>query len=315
MIGYIARRLLALIPLLFIISFVVFGMTLLIPGDPAVTIAGGTHAQPADVARVRHELHFDRPLLVRYGYWLKDTLHGDLGVSYLHNTRVADEIARRFPVTLSMALGALALTILIGVPAGIIAGTKPGSIRDRTTTLGSSVGIAMPDFWVAMLLVVIFAVRLGVLPAQGYVAPEQSLTGWARHLALPWLAMGLAGAAAFSRQLRGSMIDALEQDYIRTAKAKGATRRSIVLKHALKNASFIPITVLGLQFAYMLGGTVVLENIFSLNGIGRYYFTALVEKDIPVIQGVTLFVAITFVVINLAIDIAYGFLNPKVRLS
>ena len=315
MIGYIARRLLALIPLLFIISFVVFGMTLLIPGDPAVTIAGGTHAQPADVARVRHELHFDRPLLVRYGYWLKDTLHGDLGVSYLHNTRVADEIARRFPVTLSMALGALALTILIGVPAGIIAGTKPGSIRDRTTTLGSSVGIAMPDFWVAMLLVVIFAVRLGVLPAQGYVAPEQSLTGWARHLALPWLAMGLAGAAAFSRQLRGSMIDALEQDYIRTAKAKGATRRRIVLKHALKNASFIPITVLGLQFAYMLGGTVVLENIFSLNGIGRYYFTALVEKDIPVIQGVTLFVAITFVVINLAIDIAYGFLNPKVRLS
>ena len=315
MIGYIARRLLALIPLLFIISFVVFGMTLLIPGDPAVTIAGGTHAQPADVARVRHELHFDRPLLVRYGYWLRDTLHGDLGVSYLHNTRVADEIARRFPVTLSMALGALALTILIGVPAGIIAGTKPGSIRDRTTTLGSSVGIAMPDFWVAMLLVVIFAVRLGVLPAQGYVAPEQSLTGWARHLALPWLAMGLAGAAAFSRQLRGSMIDALEQDYIRTAKAKGATRRRIVLKHALKNASFIPITVLGLQFAYMLGGTVVLENIFSLNGIGRYYFTALVEKDIPVIQGVTLFVAITFVVINLAIDIAYGFLNPKVRLS
>jgi len=315
MIGYIARRLLALIPLLFIISFVVFGMTLLIPGDPAVTIAGGTHAQPADVARVRHELHFDRPLLVRYGYWLKDTLHGDLGVSYLHNTRVADEIARRFPVTLSMALGALALTILIGVPAGIIAGTKPGSLRDRTTTLGSSVGIAMPDFWVAMLLVVIFAVRLGVLPAQGYVAPEQSLTGWARHLALPWLAMGLAGAAAFSRQLRGSMIDALEQDYIRTAKAKGATRRRIVLKHALKNASFIPITVLGLQFAYMLGGTVVLENIFSLNGIGRYYFTALVEKDIPVIQGVTLFVAITFVVINLAIDIAYGFLNPKVRLS
>ncbi|HWS47512.1 MAG TPA: ABC transporter permease [Acidimicrobiia bacterium] len=315
MIGYIARRLLALIPLLFIISFVVFGMTLLIPGDPAVTIAGGTHAQPADVARVRHELHFDRPLLVRYGYWLRDTLHGDLGVSYLHNTRVADEIARRFPVTLSMALGALALTILIGVPAGIIAGTKPGSLRDRTTTLGSSVGIAMPDFWVAMLLVVIFAVRLGVLPAQGYVAPEQSLTGWARHLALPWLAMGLAGAAAFSRQLRGSMIDALEQDYIRTAKAKGATRRRIVLKHALKNASFIPITVLGLQFAYMLGGTVVLENIFSLNGIGRYYFTALVEKDIPVIQGVTLFVAITFVVINLAIDIAYGFLNPKVRLS
>jgi peptide/nickel transport system permease protein len=315
MIGYIARRLLALIPLLFIISFVVFGMTLLIPGDPAIAIAGGLNAKPEDVARVRHDLHFDRPLVVQYGYWLKDAVRGDLGQSYLHNTKVADEIGRRFPVTLSMALGALVLTILLGVPAGIIAGTKPGSVRDRATTLGSSVGIAMPDFWVAMVLVVWFAVRLHWVPAQGYVAPGRSLVEWARHLALPWLAMGMAGAASFARQLRGALIDALEQDYARTAEAKGASRSRVVLKHALKNASLIPITVLGLQFAYMLGGTVVLENIFSLNGVGRYFFQALIEKDIPIIQGVTLFVAVTFVVINLVIDVAYGYLNPKVRLA
>jgi len=315
MLGYIARRLLALIPLLLIITFVVFAMTLLIPGDPAIEIAGGLHARPEDVARVRHELHFDRSMPVRYGFWLDDAVHGDLGQSYLHNSDVAAEIRRRFPVTLSMALGALVITILIGVPAGIIAGTRPGSVRDRTTTLGSSVGIAMPDFWVAMVLIVIFAVRLQLLPAQGYVPPNVSVWQWMRHLALPWIAMGFAGAASFARQLRGSLIDTLEQDYVRTAEAKGASRRRVVFKHALKNAAFIPVTVLGLQFAYMLGGTVVLENIFSLNGVGRYFYQALIEKDIPVIQGVTLFVALTFVLINLGIDIAYGYLNPKVRLS
>jgi peptide/nickel transport system permease protein len=315
MIGYVARRLLALIPLLFVITFVVFAMTLLVPGDPAIQIAGGLNAEPEDVARVRHELHFDEPTIVRYGYWLRDAVRGDLGQSYLHNTEVAEEIRRRFPVTLSMALGALVLTIVLGVPAGIIAGTKPGSVRDRATTLGSSVGIAMPDFWVAMVLVVWFAVRLNWVPSQGYVAPAESVTEWARHLVLPWLAMGLAGAASFARQLRGALIDALEQDYVRTAYAKGAARPRVVLKHALKNASFIPVTVLGLQFAYMLGGTVVLENLFSLSGVGRYFFQALIEKDIPVIQGVTLFVAVTFVVINLVIDVAYGYLNPKVRLS
>jgi peptide/nickel transport system permease protein len=314
-IGYVARRLLALIPLLLIITFVVFGMTLLVPGDPAIEIAGGLNAKPEDVARVRHDLHFDQPLLAQYRYWLSDAVHGDLGQSYLQNTRVADEIKTRFPVTLSMALGALAVTVLLGVPAGIIAGTRPRSARDRAVTLGTSVGIAMPDFWLAMVFIVWFAVKLQWLPAQGYVPPAESVTEWAKHLALVWLAMGIAGAASFARQLRGALIDTLEQDYIRTAQAKGASRRRVVLKHALKNASFIPVTVLGLQFAYMLGGTVVLESIFSINGIGRYFFTGLVRKDLPVIQGVTLFVAVTFVVVNLVIDIVYGYLNPKVRLT
>jgi peptide/nickel transport system permease protein len=314
-IGYVARRLLALIPLLFIITFVVFSMTLLVPGDPAIEIAGGTNAEPEDVARVREELHFDEPIIVQYGYWLRDAIHGDLGQSYLRNSRVTDELERRIPVTLSMAIGALFVTVLIGLPAGIIAGTRPRSARDRVVTVGSSAGIALPDFWLATIFVVWFAVDLGWLPAQGYVPPAESVVEWAKHLLLVWLALGIAGAASFARQLRGALIDTFEQDYIRTARAKGAGHRRVVYKHALKNASFIPITVLGLQFAYLLGGTVILEYIFSLNGIGGYFYTALISRDIPVIQGVTLFVAVTFVVVNLVIDLVYGYLNPKVRLT
>jgi peptide/nickel transport system permease protein len=290
-------------------------MTLLVPGDPAIEIAGGINAEPADVARVREELHFNEPVLVQYGYWLKDAVHGDLGHSYLRNSSVTDELKRRIPVTLSMALGALFITVLFGLPAGIIAGTRPRSTRDRTVTVASSAGVALPDFWLATIFVVWFAVDLGWFPAQGYVAPAESPTEWAKHLILPWLALGIAGAASFARQLRGALIDTLEQDYIRTAQAKGAGKRRVVYKHALKNASFIPITVLGLQFAYLLGGTVILEYIFSLNGIGGYFYTALVSRDIPVIQGVTLFVAVTFVIVNLVIDLVYGYLNPKVRLA
>jgi peptide/nickel transport system permease protein len=173
----------------------------------------------------------------------------------------------------------------------------------------------MPDFWLAMMLIVVFAVKLQWLPAISYVDFATSPWEWFRHLLLVWIAIGVPGAASFARQLRGAVIDAMEQDYVRTARAKGLRGYAIVLKHALKNAALVPVTVLGLQFAYTLGGTVVLERIFSFNGMGAYFFTALDLKDVPIIQGVTLLVAVTFVVVNLFVDVLYAYLNPRLRLA
>jgi peptide/nickel transport system permease protein len=214
-----------------------------------------------------------------------------------------------------MAIGALVVMLLLGVPLGIAAGTHPGSWMDRAVTLGTSAAIAIPDFWLAILLVIVFAVNLKALPAIGYVPITRSPVEWATHLYLPWLALGLGGSAPIARQLRGALIDVLDQDYIRTASAKGLRQRSVVFKHALKNAAIPPVTVIGIQFAYLLGGTVILEYIFAIPGLGQYFFVALNRRDLPVIQGVTLVIAMTFVFLNLLVDVLYAYLNPKVRLA
>jgi peptide/nickel transport system permease protein len=209
----------------------------------------------------------------------------------------------------------MVLTIVLGLPLGIIAAVRQGSLVDRFVTAGSSVALAMPDFWLGMILLSVFAISLRMLPSRGYVPFTDSPAAWATHLYLPWIAMGIPGAAGLARQVRGAMIDALEQDYIRTAESKGLRRRVVVFKHALKNASLAPVTVLGIGFAYMLGGSVIIEQIFTLNGMGRYFYLALFNKDLPVIQGVVLFSALIFVVLNLAVDLFYAYLNPKVRLG
>jgi peptide/nickel transport system permease protein len=313
--GYIARRLLALIPLLLLISFFVFAMAFVIPGDPAITLAGGLRADPAHIKEVRTQLGFDKPVVTQYGNWLGNALRGDLGDSILRKTSVTKEIRTRFPVTAAMAIGALGFMVLVGVPVGIASATRQGSLIDRAATVGTSTAIALPDFWLAMILVVVFAVKLKWLPAISYVPFKQSPLEWARHLLMPWIALGLAGAASLARQLRASLIDVLDADYIRTAAAKGLRGRMIIGKHALKNAAIVPVTVLGIQFAYLLGGTVVLEQIFSIPGIGQYFFLALNARDLPVIQGVTLIVALTFVLLNLFVDVLYAYINPKVRLA
>ena len=313
--AYIARRLLALIPLLLIVSFIVFSLSQLLPGDPARVIAGGQKATPEGIAKAREELHLDKGFFEQYVIWLGDVVHGDLGTSFFDHEPVSESIAQRFPITLSLALGAMVLTIVLGVPLGILAAVRQGSLVDRFVTAGSSVALAMPDFWLGMILLSVFAISLHVLPSRGYVPFTESPAGWATHLYLPWIAMGIPGAAGLARQVRGAMIDAMEQDYVRTAESKGLRRRVVVFKHALKNASLAPVTVLGIGFAYMLGGSVIIEQIFTLNGMGRYFYLALFNKDLPVIQGVVLFSALIFVVLNLAVDLFYAYLNPKVRLG
>jgi peptide/nickel transport system permease protein len=314
--AFIVRRLAALIPLLLLISFIVYALVLVIPGDPAQTIAGGTKADPATVLKIRHQLHLDDSLVHQYWRWLTHAVRGDLGHSlYPASQTVAQGIASRFPATLSLAVGGLLVALLIGIPAGILAGTRAGSLRDRTTTFASSLGIAVPDFWLAMILVVAFSVKVHALPATGYVGPTHSVTAWLKDLVLPCLALGAAGAATIARQLRGSLIDVLDQDYIRTAHAMGLRRRTVIGRHALKNAATPVLTLAGLQFAYLLGGTFIIEQIFSINGMGQYILGAIDKKDLPIIQGVVLVIAVVFVVVNLVVDVSYGLLIPKARES
>ncbi len=312
--AFIIRRLLALVPLLLLITFIVFALVLVIPGDPAQTLAGGTKADPATVVRLRHQLHLDEPLVAQYWRWLTHAARGDLGRPLFGGTQtVGQGIASRFPVTLGLTLGAMFVSLLIGIPGGILAGLRPGTWFDRGVTFGTSVGIAVPDFWLAMLLVVLLAVKTHLLPAIGYVGFSQSPLEWCKDMVLPCTALGLAGGATIARQLRGSLIDVLDQDYIRTARAMGLRGRTVIGKYALKNAAMPVLTLVGLQFAYLLGGTFIIEQIFSIPGMGRYILGAIDLKDLPVIQGVVLVTAVIFVLVNLVVDLCYGLLNPKVR--
>jgi len=315
LLSFIGRRLLITIPLLLLISFGVFSLVLIIPGDPALTLAGGTHSNPAEVARITNQLHLNEPFWRQYLRWLNEVIHGNLGNSLFQHQSVASGIAEKFPVTLSLAVGGMLVAIIIGIPAGIISGVRQGTASDRLVTVGSSLGVAIPDFWLALLLVIVFAVNLRWLPALGYVPYTTSVWGWFQHLILPWLALGIGGAATIARQVRGALIDTLDQDYMRTALAKGLGNRAVIGKHALKNALSPAVTVIGISFGYLLGGTFIIEQIFSLPGIGQYMLQAISVKDLPVIQGVVLVTAVCFVIINLIVDIVYGYLNPKVRLA
>ena len=316
LLSFIVRRLLITIPLLLLISFGVFSLVLILPGDPALTLAGGIHSNPAEVARITHQLHLNEPFWRQYLRWLNGVIHGNLGTSLFNPSQsVASGIASRFPVTLFLAFGGMLLSVIIGIPAGIVAGVRSGSASDRLVTVGSSLGVAIPDFWLALLLVIVFAVDIHVLPALGYVQWSTSPWLWFEHLILPWLALGLGGSATIARQVRGALVDTLDQDYMRTAVAKGLGPRAVIGKHALKNALSPAVTVIGIQFGYLLGGTIIIEQIFSLPGIGEYILQAISLKDLPVIQGVVLVTAAAFVIINLMVDVMYGYLNPKVRLG
>lgn len=308
----IGRRLLAVIPMLFIMSIIVFSLVLVVPGDPAVTLAGD-NATEEQIELIRASLGLDKPVVEQYLDWLGGVVQGDFGTSLLSSRGVAETIWSKLPVSLSLAVSAIVVGLAIGLPAGVIAALRRNRWPDRVSTVGASLGMAMPNFWLGLVLVIVLAVNNPWLPASGYVRISEDPWLWAKHLVLPALTLGTAAAAEITRQLRGSLADVLQQDYVRTADAKGLRRWIVVGKHAAKNASIPVVTVLGLQFSLLLGGTVAVERVFGIPGLGTEVVDAVLAKDLPMIQGIVFFTTFAVIVVNLLVDIAYGFLNPRVR--
>lgn len=312
MLRFVLQRLLALVPLLLVVSLVVFSLVLLIPGDPAYMLAG-EDASPETVAKIREELGLDQPVLVRYGQWLWALLQGDLGTSLFSEQPVADVILQRLPVTLSLALTAIFIALAVSIPAGIVAGIRPGKLADRVVTVGSSVGLAIPNFWLGLMLALLLAIRNPWFPATGYVPLSESLFGWWSHIALPAFTLGLAAAAILTRQLRGAMVDVMQQDFIRTARSKGLLSWKVVVKHGFKNAAIPMVTILGVQANALLGGTIIVEQVFGMTGIGQLAVASVFTRDLPMIQGVVIMSVFVAVLVNLLVDVSYGYFNPKVR--
>ncbi len=322
------------IPVLFGVSLVVFLMLHSAGGDPAIVILGN-QADEESLARLREEMGLDRPLLVQYADFATDALGGDLGRSYRNNAQVTDEILSRFPATVELALAAMAIGTAIGLIAGIVAGVKRDSFFDYTSTLGALIGVSIPTFWLGMILMIVFGIELGWLPISGRIDPRlgadpsapflvvnSMLHGdWVvfrdslEHLILPALTLAGWPAAITARMTRAAMIEVMDDDYIRTARAKGLRERVVVGRHALRNA-FIPVvTVIGLELGGLLGGAVVTETVFAWPGIGKLAADAVLARDYQVVQGVVLLLATTFILLNLVVDLAYAWLDPRIRFS
>lgn len=312
MLRLVLRRLLALVPLLLIVTLIVWGLLLLIPGDPALSIVGND-ATPDQVAAIRTELGLDDPGYVRYGRWLGGVVQGDLGTSLFTSYEVSDAIRDRLPITMSLVGTAFVLAVAIGIPSGILAARRRGRLVDRMLTVGTSVGVAVPNFWLGLVLITFFSLRWGWFPSGGYVPFTEDPVDWAYHIALPTITLALAAAAEIGRQTRAGMVDVLEQDFVRTHRAKGMSERQIMTKYALKSAMMPVVTVSGLQIARLFGLSTLVEQIFNMPGVGQLAIDAVFKRDIPVIQGVVLLVTVVVVFANLAVDVSYGYLNPKVR--
>jgi peptide/nickel transport system permease protein len=301
---YIFKRILLLIPVLLGVSFLVFSIMSFTPGDPAQLILGES-APKAAVAALREEMGLNDPFLIQYGKFVLNAVQGDFGRSYTSGREVFGEIFQRFPNTLILAVIGVVIAILIGIPVGIISATKQYSIIDSTSMIAALLGVAMPNFWLGLMLILFFSVGLGWLPSGGF-------GGW-KSLILPSITLGTGAAAIITRMTRSSMLEVIRQDYIRTARAKGVSEKKVINKHALKNALIPVITVIGLQFGYLLGGAVLTETVYSWPGVGRMMVEAIRSKDTPVVLAAVLFLATTFSVVNLFVDILYGFVDPRVK--
>ena len=294
-----------MLPVLLGISFAIFTMMYFTPGDPARMLLG-ERAEESVVEELREEMGLNEPFLVRYGTYIKGIVtEGDFGISYSTKRPVLEEILDRFPTTLLLATLSITLALLIGIVAGVIAATKQYSIFDNLATGLSLLGVSMPTFWQGLMLIIVFAVWLRWLPASGFSGP--------RYWILPVLAIGPSTASTIMRMTRSSMLEVLRQDYIRTARAKGQTERVVIVKHALKNALIPIITVAGLSFGGLLGGAVMAETIFSIPGLGKMMVDAINARNYPVVQGGVLFVAIVVSLVNLAVDLLYAFIDPRIK--
>jgi len=312
MVSYILRRILSTLPVMGIVALFVFSLLYIAPGDPAAVIAGD-QASPADVERIRQGLGLDRPFLVQFGTWLWNILHGDLGTSIFTNLPVASLIAQRIEPTLSLMAITLVLTILVAVPLGVVAAWKAGSWVDRTIMAFAVFAFSLPVFVVGYVLAYVFALQFEWLPVQGYTPFKTGLWPWLRNLILPALALGTVYIALIARITRTSMLEVLQQDYIRTARAKGLGQRNILFVHALKNAAVPIITVIGIGVALLIGGAVVTESVFAIPGLGRLTIDAILRRDYPVIQGIVLLFSFLYVLVNLMVDVTYTLVDPRIR--
>ena len=310
---YIARRLLQLIPVLFVVGTVVFFAFRVVPGDPA-QLALGVDATPEALAALRHEFGLDRPIIVQYAIWLGGVLQGDLGISRLEgHRRVVDVLKPKIPVTLQLVVLGITFALALAVPLGIAAAVRAGGRIDQLARIIALLGFSTPSYWLAILLMLLFSLKLRWLPAGGYVSPLENLGQHLRFLVLPVFTVGLIQAASLVRFLRAGMLDVLNLDYIRTARAKGLAERTVIYGHALKNSLISLITVLGTNIGALVGGLVVTEQIFAWPGLGWQMVTSVMMRDYQVVQGAVLYIALMFVTINLLVDVCYVLLDPRIH--
>ena len=309
---YIVQRLLSAIPVLLIVTLISFCVMQLVPGDPAAVMAG-PQATKIEIEQVRQQLGLDEPFLLQLRRWYVGLAQGDLGRSILLGRSVAQAIAERLPVTLALAALSFLFTLAIGIPCGIVAALRHNTWVDQAVMTVALIGVSLPNFWLGLMLIILFSVVLDLLPAGGYVPLAQGVVPWLKSLFLPTLSLGLLQIGLLARITRSTMLEILRQDYIRTARAKGLPVFKVVGKHALKNAMIPVVTIIGIVFSLLLSGSVVIETVYSLPGLGRLLATSILSRDYPVIQGGLLLTAAMFVAINLVVDVLYAFLDPRVR--
>jgi peptide/nickel transport system permease protein len=312
MLTYVSRRILATIPVMAIVALFVFSLLYIAPGDPAAVIAGD-QASPADVERIRASLGLDRPFLIRFGEWVWQILHGDLGTSIFTNLPVAAMIAQRIEPTLSLMAVTVVFAVSIAVPIGVVAAWQADTLIDRAIMAFAVLGFSVPVFVIGYVLAYVFALQLDWLPVQGYTPFAEGVEPWIKNLILPALALGCVYIALIARTTRAAMLEVLQQDYIRTARAKGIGQTGILFLHALKNAAVPIVTVIGIGIALLIGGAVVTETVFAIPGVGRLTVDAILRRDYPVIQGVVLLFSFVYVIVNLIIDLLYTVLDPRIR--
>ena len=311
---FIVRRLLASIPVLFLVSLITFGLLWLVPGDPASIFLDASATEEA-LARVRRELGLDRPFLLRMGEWYLRLFQGDLGTSLLLNRSVTSAIFERLPVTLSLTGLAFLFSVLLGVAAGMLAAVRHGRMADQSMMTLALLGLSIPEFWLGLVLIWLVAVLLPIFPPGDYVAFATNPLQWARHIALPTFTLACVQMGFVARMTRSSMLEVLGQDFVRTARAKGLPEPYVVIRHGLVNAMVPIVTVMGIMVGALLGGAVVVEQVFSIPGMGRLIIGAVLSRDFPLIQGGLLFLALIYLLVNLVVDLLYGVIDPRVRLE
>jgi peptide/nickel transport system permease protein len=309
---YLLRRLLLLLPTLIGVTLVVFLMMRFIPGDPVTNMMGEMFSQE-DADRLRHELGLDKPLLVQYGNWLGLLLSGDWGHSLFTHQPVLRDILYRLPVSLELVVLSMCVSLLIALPAGIIAAVQPNSWKDYTAMVAAMAGVSIPEFLLGVMFVLLFGLVLGWLPVSGYVSLLEHPWDNLQHMVLPVVALGLPRAALLTRLVRASLLEVLKMEYVVTARAKGLGERFVVLKHALKNALIPTVTVMGLQVGFLIGGAIVIETVFAVPGIGSFGIDAIIKRDYPQVQAFVLVGALVFVLANLAVDLLYVVIDPRIQ--